>query len=199
MIDAHYIFIVQKKHLEQYNVSYMLNLIAPGCDIVEIDGMTDGAARTTLLARHLIDSDRQLVIANSDQYIEWDSSAFMYAMQSDGVDGGILTFNSVHPKWSYARVDDNGWITEVVEKMPISSHATCGIYYVKRGSDYVKYAQQMIDKNIRYNGEVYVAPSFTEAINDGKKIKAWPVSRMVGLGDPESLNEYLVSGAARPT
>lgn len=190
-IDANYIFIVQREHYEKYNLKYMLNLIAPNCTIVQTDGLTEGAACTTLLAKEFIDNDAPLVIANSDQYIEWNSNECMYAFTADAIDGGILTFESVHPKWSYAKLDDSGFVSEVAEKKPISNHATCGVYYWKHGSDYVKYAEQMIGKNIRVNNEFYVCPVFNEAISDGKKIKIKQINKMWGIGTPEDLNFFL--------
>lgn len=193
MIDAHYIFIVQKAHMDKYNMRCMLNMMVNNPDIVVIDGMTEGAACTVLKAKEYINNDNQLVISNSDQFIEWDSSAFMYSMQSPGVDGGILTFENTHPQWSYVKVDENGWVTEVAEKKPISNQATVGVYMWKKGSDFVKYAEQMIEKNVRVNGEFYVCPVHNEAIADGKKFKVWPVDKMMGLGTPELLDIYLRS------
>jgi len=115
----------------------------------------------------------------------------MYKMQEQDVDGGILTFESTHPKWSYAKTDENGIITEVAEKKPISNKATVGIYYWKKGSDYVSFAENMIQKNIRTNNEFYVCPVFNEAINAGKKIVSYNIEKMWGLGTPEDLNYYL--------
>ena len=190
-MDAQFVFIVQKSHLEKYNLTQTLNLIAPNCKIVVVDGVTEGAACTTLLAKQYIDNDSQLVIANSDQFVEWCSDEFMYSMVTSQVDGGILTFNSTHPKWSFAKVNENGFVSEVAEKNPISNIATVGIYYWKKGSDYVKFAEQMIAKNIRVNNEFYVCPVFNEAIRDGKKIRAYEVKNMWGLGTPEDLDLYL--------
>lgn len=190
-LDAHYIFIVQAEHYEKYNLKQVLELIAPGCDIVQVNGMTEGAACTTLLAKSLIDNDEPLVIANSDQIMEWDSSETMYAMSVGNIDGGIMTFKSTHPKWSYARLDDAGFVVEVAEKNPISDNATVGVYFWKHGSDYVKYAEQMIAKNIRTNGEFYVCPVFNEAIEDGKLIRPFFVEGMWGIGTPEDLHYYL--------
>jgi len=190
-MEAHFIFIVQKDHYEKYNLKYLLNLIAPNCDIVQVDGITEGAACTTLLAKEFINNDEPLVIANSDQYVEWNSNECMYAFSADQIDGGILTFEAHHPKWSYARVGDDGFVAEVAEKKVISTDATVGIYYWKQGSDYVKYAEQMIEKNIRVNNEFYVCPVFNEAIGDGKKIRVKQVENMWGIGTPEDLEYFL--------
>jgi len=190
-IDAKYTYVVQKEHYERYNLKYMLNFITPGCNIVQTEGVTDGAACTTLLAKEYIDSDNPLLIANSDQYIEWDSSNFMYAMKAGRCDGGILTFKSVHPKWSYVRTDDEGFVVELKEKQVISDMATVGIYYWSSGREYVRCAEKMISENKRVNGEFYVAPVYSEAIADGRKIKTYGVDRMWGIGTPEDLEIFL--------
>ena len=190
-IDAHYVFIVQEEHFHKYNLKQVLNLIKPGCDIVTINGITEGAAVTTLLAKEYINSNEPLLIANSDQVVEWNSNECLYAFDADEIDGGILTFKATHPKWSYAKIGDDGFVSEVAEKNPISDNATVGIYYWKHGSDYVKYAEDMIQKDIRTNNEFYVCPVFNQAIKDGKKIRVKEIEKMWGIGTPEDLNYYL--------
>lgn len=188
---CNFIFIVRQNHLEKYNLAHLLNLIAPNCTIIVTDGLTDGAACSVLLAKKYINNDKHLVIVNSDQFMEWDPNVFMYSMTADDVDCGIATFENSHPKWSYARLGEDGFVCEVAEKKPISNHATTGLYYWKHGSNFVKYAEQMIEKDIRVNNEFYVCPVFNEAIEDGKKVKIFDVERQWGLGVPEDLNYFL--------
>jgi HAD superfamily hydrolase (TIGR01509 family) len=190
-VDANFIFVVQKSHREKYNLDSMLSLICPGCKVVEVNSVTEGAACTVLLAKDFIDNDEPLVIANSDQFIEWNSLEFFYKMNEQNLDAGIVSFRATHPKWSYARVDDNGFVTEVAEKNPISDIATVGIYYWKHGKDFVKYAESMISKDIRVNNEFYVCPVFNEALLSGLKIKTFDVPKMWGIGTPEDLNYFL--------
>jgi dTDP-glucose pyrophosphorylase len=190
-IKANFIYIVQKEHYEKYNLKYLLNLITPNCEIVQVDGVTEGAACTTLLAKEYINNNKHLLIANSDQFVEWDSNSFYYSMTNDNLDGGMLTFKATHPKWSFVKLNENGYITEIAEKKPISDIATVGVYYWNKGSDYVKYAEQMIEKNIRVNNEFYVAPVYNEAISDGFKFKPYNIEKMWGLGTPEDLKNYL--------
>lgn len=187
-LEGNYIYLVRKEHLEKFNMQQTLNLITPGCKIVVVDKLTDGACCTTLLGRDLINHDLPLIIANSDQYIEWKPEEFLYLMNNQNVDAGILTFRNTHPKWSYAKLNNDGYVSEVAEKNPISDNATVGIYFYKKGSDYVKYAEQMINKNIRVNNEFYVAPVFNEFIQDNKKIKIYDVDKMIGCGTPEDLD-----------
>jgi len=190
-IDANYIFIVQKQHYEKYNLQYLMNMITPNCKIIQVDGVTEGAACTVLLAKDLIDNDSPLLLANSDQFVEWNSYDFMYYCSNSTTDGCILTFKSIHPKWSYAKLDNNGLVTEVAEKKPISDIATVGIYFWKHGSDFVKYANRMIEKDIRVNNEFYVCPVYNQAIQDNKKINTYNISNMWGLGTPEDLNKFV--------
>lgn len=190
-LEAKYNFIVQKSHNEKYNLDSMLNLISPNCNIVETEGITEGAACTALLAREFINNENPLFFANSDQFVEWNPVEFMYHMQETNSDGGIVTFESAHPKWSFAKCNEYGIVQEVAEKKPISTDATVGFYYWKHGSDFVKYADQMIQKNIRVNSEFYVCPVFNEAITDGKIIRKYEIEKMWGLGTPEDLEYFL--------
>ena len=190
-IDAQHIFVVRKEHEERYNIKHLLQLISPGCEVIFTDGLTEGAACTTLLAKEFINNDEALLYANSDQFLEWDSNEFMYSMMADSIDGGMLTFEATHPKWSFAKLGPDGYVSEVAEKKPISNIATTGIYYWKHGSDYVKYAEQMIENNVRVNNEFYVCPVFNEAIADNKKIKIFPTEKMWGIGTPEDLDTFL--------
>lgn len=190
-IEANYIFIVQKEHYEKYNMGPFLKMLKPGCKIVQTEGLTQGAACTVLLAKEHIDNDNPLLLVNSDQYVEWNSNEAMYAFAADGIDGGILTFESISPKWSYASIGSDGFVQEVKEKEVISKDATCGIYYWKRGSDFVKYALRMVDRNLRFNNEFYVAPVYTQAIEDGQKVRCKKIEGMWSLGTPEDLNYFL--------
>lgn len=190
-IKANYIYIVQKSHREKYNLDTLLNLITPNCKIIEVEGLTEGAACTALLAKKYINNSKPLFFANSDQFVEWDSNEFMYKMNETNADGGIVSFKATHPKWSFAKIDKQGLVTEVAEKNPISDIATVGYYYWKQGSDFVKYAEQMIERDIRVNGEFYVCPVFNQAIEDKKEIRTFNIDKMWGLGTPEDLKYYL--------
>jgi HAD superfamily hydrolase (TIGR01509 family) len=190
-IEANYTFVVRKEHYEKYSLQYLLTLIAPNCNIIQVDSLTEGSACTTLLAKEFINNDYPLLLANSDQFMQWNSNESLYAFNADGIDAGILTFKATHPKWSYAKIGEDGFVSEVAEKKPISDNATVGVYYWNKGSDYVKYAEQMIEKNVRTNNEFYICPVFNEAIADGKKIRIKEIERMWGIGTPEDLNYFL--------
>lgn len=187
-LKANYIFIVQKEHYVKYHLEDVLDEIAPGCKIVQVDGLTDGAARTALMAKDLINNDTPLVISNSDQVVAWDSFVFKSILASHSV---VALFHANDPKWSFAKIEEDGLISEIAEKKVISDNASVGIYGWKTGSDFVKYAEQMIDKDIRTNNEFYIAPVYNEAIADGEKIIPYFVNEMHGIGTPEDMNAYI--------
>ena len=189
-----YVFLVLKEHYNKFSLKYLLPLIVGKnqCEIVVVDSVTEGAACTVLLARDLINNDDELILANSDQWIYWDSNQFLNFMRNKNADGGIVTFHACDPKWSFVKVDEStNLITEVAEKKPISSVATVGIYYFNKGSLFVNAADQMINKNIRTRGEFYVCPVYNEIIQDGGRVYSFPVAEMRGLGDPEGLSAFL--------
>ena len=190
-LNANYIFIIQKEHQIKYNIKSVLKILKPNCKIIELDHVTEGAACTTLLAKKYINNSNPLIIANSDQYITWNSSKALYDFSSKNLDGAILTFEAIHPKWSYAKCNVDGYVTEVAEKKVISKNATVGVYYWKHGTDYVKSAEKMIKKNIRVNNEFYVCPVYNEFLSLNKKVMIHNVDQMYGLGTPEDLENYI--------
>ena len=191
-IDGNFIFIVRKEDIEKYNINYFLKNLKKKCNIVILDKITEGAACSALIAKKYINNKNPLIIANSDQYIEWDPIDFMYKLNnSKDISGGILTFKSNHPKWSYVKVNKNLLVTKTVEKKPISDRATVGVYFWSKGSDFVESAEEMIMKNDRTNNEFYICPSFNYLIKKKKKIIEYKIDEMWGLGTPEDLRYFI--------
>lgn len=196
-VETKFIFIVRKTDYEEYNLKYLLNLLENDCEIVIVDQLTKGAVMTILMAEHLFDDNDSIAIVNSDQFMVWNSNEFFYAMAADQCDGGIVTFESTHPKWSFVKTGENGFVEEVAEKKPISNKATAGVYYFKKGSDFIKYAKQMINKKITTNDEYYVCPIYNEMIKDGKKIRAFPIKKMWSYSTPEDVEHFINSETIR--
>lgn len=191
--DATYIFLVRSEHLDKFpGLENSLKEITKNkCQIVKVKSLTDGACCTALLAKELINDEDDLLIANSDQIIDYENFNFNLLKSLSTVDSIVFTFNAVHPKWSFVKINSNGFVVDVAEKNPISNIATCGIYWYKHGKYFVKYAERMIEKNIRVNNEFYIAPVFNELISDGKTLIPFFVNKMHGIGTPEDLKTYL--------
>jgi NDP-sugar pyrophosphorylase family protein len=195
LCEHRFIFVALQEHLDHLKMEETLNRIAPGCIIIPVKEVTQGAACTVLLARDFINNDSQLMIANSDQWVNIDINHYIEAMKIQKAEGLIMTMWADDPKWSYVGFNEDGEVNKVVEKQVISNEATVGIYNFLRGSDFVKAADQMIEKNLRVNNEFYVAPAYNEMINDEAKISIFNVGKeydgMHGLGIPDDLQKFL--------
>lgn len=191
---AHVHVLLRTEHIDDQRpaVDY---LEAAGCTIHKVDRLTEGTACTLLLARPAFDNDSPMLVANSDQYVEFDVDAYVADCKARNLDGSILVFRDEtrNPKWSFARIDSEGLVTEVAEKKAISDLATVGIYLFRKGSDFVRGAIDMIALNERVNNEFYTAPVYNYLIKAGLKIGVYevPMSAMHGLGTPDDLREFL--------
>jgi NDP-sugar pyrophosphorylase family protein len=196
-----FVIVALDEHLRTRELRATLDRAAPGATVVPVSQTTEGAACTVLLARDIIDSDEPLMLANSDQWVDIDINAYLEAGDRRDLDGLIMTMWADHPKWSYAGVDERGLVTRVVEKQVVSPHATVGIYNFKRGRDFVRAADAMIRKDLRVNGEFYVAPVYNELIAEGQRIAPFGIGRvgegMHGLGTPDDLTAFLASPASQ--
>ncbi|PPD44551.1 MAG: glycosyl transferase family 2 [Methylobacter sp.] len=193
--QAHrFIFVCLEEHLQQYGLEEKLAQWSPGCKVVPVSAVTEGAACTVLLARDFIDNDDALMIANSDQWVDVAIDDYLLAMGNAQADGWIMTMTANDPKWSFLRFDDEGNITEVVEKQVVSNEATVGIYNFAKGSDFVRAADKMIAQDFRVNGEFYVAPVYNGLVAEHKKIGYYSIGSeadgMYGLGIPEDLRLF---------
>ena len=189
-----FILICKKEHYHKYSLNQIFDNATEGnSECIQLVAPTEGAACTVLTAVDLINNEDELIVANGDQIIDVGINKFIVFARKSKADGVILTFNSQHPRWSYARVNKNGTVLETAEKKVISNHATSGIYYFKQGKFFVEAAISMISKDIRFNNDFYVCPVYNELILSGKKVIIWEIkqSQMHGLGTPEDLNRYL--------
>ncbi len=193
--DSRFILLAREEHIDEFSV-YLDNLKAKYNLIVfPVANLTQGTACTVLLSRDLISDDNRLIVANSDQIIDLDFAEFVEdAMQRD-LDGSILTFEDEmkNPKWSFAKTDQNNLVVEVQEKKPISNKATVGIYYFRKGYDFVEAAIDMVLDQNTVNGEYYTCPVYNYLIKKGMNIGIFDVDEklMHGLGTPEDLDLYL--------
>lgn len=191
----HFIFIAQQEHLDTTSLRVVLERSAPGCSVIGIDGVTDGAACTVLHAKSLIDSEAPVMFANSDQYVNTDIDTYLATLDATGAAGLIMTFPADNPKWSFVRRDADGHVVEVVEKQVVSNEATVGIYNFRRGREFVAAAERMIARDRRVNGEFYVAPVYNELIEDGARVVTHDIGpHMHGLGVPADLDAFLALG-----
>ena len=192
MPDARFILLTRKEHFE--NEQETVNWIKSkyNVEFVLIDNLTEGAACTVLHAHKLIDNNTPLLIANSDQIVDMNIAEFINDSENRNLDGSVLCFKDHDTKWSYAKIDGEGLITEIREKVVISEFATVGIYYFAKGGFFVKNAIDMIIRNERVKNEFYVAV-YNFGIQDGLKFGIFNINinQMHGIGTPTDLNVYI--------
>lgn len=192
-IKKHFIFVVPEGDCIQYHIDSVLNLLtANQCDIVKLTGETKGAACSCLFAIEHINNDLPLIIANSDQIIDEDLNEIIKYFQDNNADAGVICFESVHPRWSYARIDSEGRVIETAEKRPLSKNAIAGFIYFKRGRYFVQAAMQSIKKDCNVNGKYYITPTLNELILDGKHVMFYRVdnSKYHTFYAPQKIKEY---------
>lgn len=200
---ARLIILVRQEDNLRYHLSSVVRLLAPGAEVREVRGETSGAACTALLAVDLVNTADPLVIMNGDQLIDADLSAAVNDFDKRGLDGGIIVFPDVHPRWSFVKCGPDGLAIETAEKRPISNLATAGFYWFRHGSDFVRAAQQMILKNAAVNGLFYICPSYNELILRSCRIGVThiPKAGYISLATPQNVQAYdrRLAGASAPS
>jgi NDP-sugar pyrophosphorylase family protein len=193
--DHCFVFLCQREHARDFQLARLLRQAAPAAQVLLVDGVTEGAACTVLLAREIINTDQPLMIANCDQWIDASIDDYLGQFASSACDGFLMTMSSDLPKWSYVKRTSAGIVESVVEKRVVSSEATVGVYNFARGRDFVQAAEAMIRANERVGGEFYVAPTYTWLIRRGSMVGTYCIgtdqSGMHGLGTPEDLAHFL--------
>ena len=191
-LDGNYIFCTKQEHIEKFQIDLKLKQILKDCKIVSISYDTRGTVDTILNARELIDNDEELLITDADHYAEWDTEFFNKNIRKRDIDGCTMIYPEpkTNPTYSFVKLDNDGFVTQSAEKIPISTIATVGIHYFKRGSDFVKFADEMVKQNITVKNEFYVTPIFNIFVQNNKKIVTMPVKQMWPLGNPEEISKF---------
>lgn len=186
-----FVFVCRREHVDAFALGDVLGLVAPGCSVVTTMKPTAGALCSVLLGLEYLPQDGELLIANADQCIDLPIDRFLAGARNGAWDGYVMTFPNTHPRWSYVRLEGDQ-VVAVAEKQPISRHATAGLYYFRRGADFVNGAERMLLKNAAVNGEFYVAPVYNELILQHRRVGIFPIdaAQMHGLGTPEEVEQF---------
>ena len=194
-VNARYILIGRKEHLKKETEIVEKIKTKYNAEFIGIEKLTEGTACTILYARKFINNDDPLLIANSDQLVEINIQDFINDSFNRLLDGSILTFIDIeqNPKWSFAKISQDGIVKEVKEKKVISNYATVGIYLFNKGKYFVDSAIDMIINNDRVNNEFYTCPVYNYSIINKNKFGIYNIEneKMHGLGTPEDLIKYL--------
>ncbi|MDQ9129370.1 nuclear transport factor 2 family protein [Serratia fonticola] len=188
------IIVISLNDVKEYNLDYVIRQIVPAdkLELIVLDSSTKGATCTALLAVDHIDSDEPLVIASCDQIFDTDLNTALSYFSDSHFDFGTISFNAVHPKWSFVRLDD-GKIVEAAEKRPISNTAIAGFYYYKCGHDFIEAAKEQIRKNANHKGQFYLSGTLNELVLKGKTGAAYLINdnEYTNMYDTSSIKSYV--------
>lgn len=189
--NSRLIFVLSKDEADKHHTDSIIKILDSNNIVLYSHGPTAGAALTALLAVNYINNSDELIIAAGDQIINEDLNQVLNSFRQQSSDGGILTFRSVHPKWSYVETI-NGQVIKVQEKKVISNQATAGFFYFRNGSDFVSAAKNMILKRDHLNNNYYVSHTFNQLILMNKKIVTNEVDskNYFKLSTPDDIEAY---------
>ena len=189
--EIHFIFIINEADCKKYHIDNVLNILTDHkCELIKLAKETKGAACSVLMAIETINNDKPLIIANADQYLEIDFDHALNIFQH--ADAGVITFKSVHPRWSYVKLDEQNRIVETAEKKPISNHAIAGFYYFQKGRYFVEGAMEMIKKDAAVNGLFYNSAVFNELVLKNRTLLTYPIKtdQFHTFYTPQKIEEY---------
>lgn len=189
--DKRFIFIVNSRDCEKYHLDNVLNILTENkCIIIRLNNETKGAACSAMMASEFIDNNLPLIISNADQLFDVNLQEIISFFSNS--DCGVITFESIHPRWSYVRLDENKQVVETAEKRPISKTAIAGFYYFKQGNDFISAASRMIKKDANVDGVYYIAPCLNEMVLNNKTINIFSIENKAyhTFYTPQKIKEY---------
>ncbi len=187
------IFIVKQEECDRFHIDSTLNLLSPiKPEIIKLRADTQGALCSVLLSIEHINSNESLLIANADQVFDGGINEYLEKFNTSDLDAACLTFESVHPRWSYVRTNESDLVIETAEKRPISKSAIAGVYLYKKGSEFIKSAMNSIKHSSSLEGKYFISPVFNEYVLSGKKVGHFSIAndRYHTFYSPQKIEEY---------
>lgn len=186
-------FVIRKEDDDKAYLGSTLQILSPKCSVYRVNEETQGAVCSALFAIDSINNEEELVVINGDQLIRKGIINAVRDFREKSYDGGIIVFRSVHPRWSYVALDENGFVNETSEKRPISNMATAGLYYYKHGNDFVNAAFNTIRKDVNYNGKYYICSTYNELILNQQNVGVYEIDKndYISFSTPQMYENYL--------
>ena len=191
-LRARLVFAVRTQDAKRFRLDNVIRLAAPNAAIVPIGGETMGAACTALLCIEKIELDDELLILNSNELLAADYGDVAADFRARGLDAGLVVFPSLHPRYSYVQLDDDGMIVEAAEKNPISRNATAGFYWFRRGADFIAAAQAMIRKDAQVDDRFFISLVFNELVLEQRRLGVFQIdaSQYLPLKSRQQMAQY---------
>lgn len=190
--EVKFCFIIKQLLCTEYNLDYTLNQLTSDSIIVKLKNQTKGATCSVLMAIDKIPAEEEVIIANSDQYFLENINNAISFFRNYNADGGIITFKSVHPRWSFAIIDENDNVIETAEKRPISKNAIAGFFYFKTFKTFIDGAFNSVLNEDYYNDQIFLSSTINQLILQNKSVKAYQIENdnFISFYTPQKINEF---------
>ena len=119
------------------------------------------------------------------------SSSLEKNLLRKNIDGVLGAFTSEEPRFSFAALDDDGFVTKTAEKEVISSNALTGLYHFTHPKDFFEAADFAFANNETIKGEYYIAPLYNHLIRKGRRLIVDVADEVNILGTPDELEIFL--------
>lgn len=190
----HFIYILNEADCIKYHLDSLISIMMnkQSHEIKILKNQTQGAAATVLFSVDQINNDEELIICNYDQLFNVDLNEIIKGFRKNNYEAAVITFNTLHPRWSYVLADDEGLILEASEKKPISNNAIAGFYYFQNGSFFVEAAMNMIKKDANVDGLYFIAPSLNELVLKNKRMGYYeiPANQYHTFYSPQKIKNF---------
>jgi NDP-sugar pyrophosphorylase family protein len=190
--ELKYIFIVREEDCIRFHLDETISILSDGKgSVIRLKEQTKGAVCSCLMAIDELDLNAPLLVTNGDQIVDKELQAAIKYFESKNMDGGVVTFESVHPKWSFARFEKD-MVVETAEKRPVSKNAIAGVYYYKKAGDFIAGSFEVVKKNINVNGLFFISSTINELILADKRVGyyAIPNEHYHSFYSPQKIKEF---------
>lgn len=169
-----FIFIIKEQDANKFHLDNTLRILVPNAEIIKLSQDTKGGLCSVLMAIDKINEGDEILILNGDQLLDCDLNEVYETWKSQSADAGLVTFKSVHPRWAYARME-NDIVVQTAEKNPISNHAISGVYYFKNAAAFFKAAFNSIKNDVQLDGMFFISPVINEFVLNNQKVVAFKI------------------------
>lgn len=190
--DSTYTFAIRKPDIKRFHLDKVARLLVPKAFICSVPDGTQGSACTALLATCGLHSEYELLIISTNELVDLDMSLPVKDFRNRNLDAGTLTFKSVHPRYSYVKINSSNQIIQAAQREPISQHATVGIFWFRNTKSFIDASQCMIRKNVTIDEMFYIAPTLNELILAQKQLGSYPidVAKYFPLKTEQQANQF---------
>lgn len=179
-------YVILQEHAEKFGLDKEIKKYFPKANIKYLEKMLNGAVLTSIEGVQDIHDDLPIIFNDCDH--AFVCHEFVEFLKNNGeADGGLMTFKSNEPKFSYVRYDENNNIVGTIEKQVASNDAICGAYYFKNKNVFLKYASRYL-KNCNYN-EFFMSGVYNEMCKDNLKIVKFETDMLLSFGTPDEYME----------